>query len=206
MLRLSMTPKPAKCAHCRQRLEKLGQRIHEACVGPWYEANQEKLRAKTDKRIKRMAQEARKQERAQDRETREKQKGLPQLHKEAREAVHEYIRLRDAHLPCISCGAPPPDLSGLHAGRDAGHYRSVGSAPQHRYNPMNINAQCVHCNQHLAGNPIGYRFGMLAKYGEAETLALELDNAAHKWSREEVRGIRDNHRAKVKQLKREAAL
>lgn len=45
-----------------------------------------------------------------------------------------------------------------------------------------------------------------AKYGEAETLALELDNAAHKWSREEVRGIRDDHRAKVKQLKREAAL
>lgn len=155
---------------------------------------------------RRKVEAAKKQERAQDRETREKQKGLPQLHKEAREAVHEYIRLRDAHLPCISCGAPPPDLSGLHAGRDAGHYRSVGSAPQHRYNPMNINAQCVHCNQHLAGNPIGYRFGMLAKYGEAETLALELDNAAHKWSREEVRGIRDNHRAKVKQLKREAAL
>jgi hypothetical protein len=46
----------------------------------------------------------------------------------------------------------------------------------------------------------------LAKYGEAETLALELDNAAHKWSRAEVRGIRDDHRAKVKQLKREAAL
>ncbi len=193
--RTAMTPKPAKCKHCRLRLERVGEKLHPDCIDPWLSANREKLRAKAVRAEKR-----------QDRETREKQKGLPQLHKEAREAVHEYIRLRDAHLPCISCGAPPPDLSGLHAGRDAGHYRSVGSAPQHRYNPMNINAQCVHCNQHLAGNPIGYRFGMLAKYGEAETLALELDNAAHKWSREEVRGIRDDHRAKVKQLKREAAL
>jgi hypothetical protein len=207
MLRRSaMTKKPGKCKHCRERLPKLGDKIHPDCAGAWYEANREDIKAKAERKKKRAAALAKKQERAQDRETREKQKGLPQLHKEAREAVHEYIRLRDAHLPCISCGAPPPDLSGLHAGRDAGHYRSVGSAPQHRYNPMNINAQCVHCNQHLAGNPIGYRFGMLAKYGEAETLALELDNAAHKWSREEVRGIRDDHRAKVKQLKREAAL
>lgn len=142
-----------------------------------------------------------KQERAKDRATREKQKGLPQLHKEARAAVHEYIRLRDAALPCISCGAPPPDLRGLHAGRDAGHYRSVGSAPQHRYNPVNINGQCVHCNQHLAGNLIGYRQGMLAKYGEAATVALETDNAAHKWTREEVRQIRDTYRAKIKEMK-----
>jgi Bacteriophage Lambda NinG protein len=201
MLRRPMTPKPAKCKHCRQRLTKLGEKLHPACIDPWLSANREKLRAKTDQRIKRMAKEARKQERAEDRATREKQKGLPQLHKEAREAVHEFIRLRDAHLPCISCGAPPPDLSDLHAGRDAGHYRSVGSAPQHRYNLMNINAQCVHCNQHLAGNPIAYRFGMLAKYGEAATLALELDNAAHKWTRAEVRGIRDEYRAKTKALK-----
>jgi hypothetical protein len=58
----------------------------------------------------------------------------------------------------------------------------------------------------FGGQPHRLPLRNAAKYGEAETLALELDNAAHKWSREEVRGIRDDHRAKVKQLKREAAL
>ena len=115
-------------------------------MAPWYEAN----------RGKAAGQKAMRAEKRQDRETREKQKGLPQLHKEAREAVHEYIRLRDAHLPCISCGALPRTCRACTLGVMPA-LPQRGKRPQHRYNPMNINAQCVHCNQHLAGNPIGYR-------------------------------------------------
>ena len=55
-------------------------------------------------------------------------KTVPQLKKEAQAAFNKWIRQRDAALPCISCGAPAPDLNQLHAGRDAGHYRSTGSA------------------------------------------------------------------------------
>ena len=67
MLRRSMTPRPAKCAHCKTRLERVGQRIHEACVGPWYEANRDKLRAKAEVQARRKVEAAKKQERAQDR-------------------------------------------------------------------------------------------------------------------------------------------
>lgn len=199
--RTAMTPKPARCAHCRLRLERVGQRIHEACVGPWYEANQAKLREKTVQRIKRMAQEARKQERAQDRATREAMKRLPDLKREAQTAFNAWIRLRDAAQPCISCGAPPPDLSGLHAGRDAGHYRSVGSAPQLRYHPDNVAAQCVACNQWGAGKAVEYRAGLIARIGLARVEALECTNEPRKWTHDELRAIRDEYRAKTKQLK-----
>ena len=74
-----MTLKPAKCKHCRKRLERVGQRIHDDCVGPWYAANEAKLREKTSRNILRMAQAAKKQERAQDREKREAMKSIGKL-------------------------------------------------------------------------------------------------------------------------------
>lgn len=44
--RTPMTLKPAKCKHCRKRLERVGEKLHQACVDPWLSANREKLRAK----------------------------------------------------------------------------------------------------------------------------------------------------------------
>lgn len=143
-----------------------------------------------------------KAERAQDRATREANKTLPTLHKEARFWFNRWIRLRDAAEPCISCGAPPPDLSGLHAGRDAGHYRSVGSAGHLRYTEANVAAQCVHCNQYLAGNPVGYRKGLTARRGLEAVEALENDNQPEKWKREQVRAIRDDYKARCKELEK----
>lgn len=201
MLRRPLNPKPAKCPHCRERLPKLGDKIHPDCVGPWYAANEAKLREKTAQRIKRMSQEARKQERAQDRATREAMKRLPDLKREAQTAFNAWIRLRDAGQPCISCGAPPPDLSGLHAGRDAGHYRSVGSAPQLRYHADNVHGQCVACNQWGAGKAVEYRTGLIARIGLARVEALECTNEPRKWTHDELRGIRDDYRAKTKALK-----
>lgn len=200
MLRRPMTPKPAKCAHCRQRLEKLGQRIHEACVGPWYEANQEKLRAKTDKRIKRMAQEARKQERAQDREKRKALKTIPDLIKEAQIEFNAYIRARDAAQSCICCGKPlgDGDVGGAY---DCGHYRSTGSASHLRFSEDNAHAQRKHCNRWGAGRAVDYRIGLVARIGRENVEALEADNTPHKWTREELIAIRDQYRAKTKQLK-----
>lgn len=188
--RTPMTLKPAKCKHCRKRLERVGEKLHQACVDPWLSANREKLRAKAVRAEKR-----------QDRAAREAMKRLPDLKREAQTAFNAWIRLRDAHQPCISCGAPPPDLSGLHAGRDAGHYRSVGSAPQLRYHPDNVHGQCVKCNQWGAGKAVEYRAGLIARIGLARVEALECDNAPRKWTHDELRAIRDEYRAKVKELK-----
>ncbi len=53
--------------------------------------------------------------------------------REAQAAVNEYVRLRDAHLPCISCDSMPNDNDLITGSRwDAGHYRSVGACPELR--------------------------------------------------------------------------
>lgn len=102
MLRRSaMTKKPGKCKHCRKRLEQLGQRIHEDCVDPWLLANHDANKAKAERKKKRAAALAKKQERAQDRAKRAALKTIPDLIKEAQIEFNAYIRARDKDKPCI---------------------------------------------------------------------------------------------------------
>lgn len=122
-------------------------------------------------------------------------KTIPQLKKEAQYAFNRWVRMRDAHQPCISCGAPPPNLSALHAGRDAGHYRSTGSADHLRFHEDNCHAQCVACNQWGAGRAVEYRMGLLDRIGPERTNALEFNNERVKWTREGLLEIRDRYRA-----------
>ena len=50
--------------------------------------------------------------------------------REAQAAVNEFVRLRDAHLPCISCDSMPTEHALITGSRrDAGHYRPVGACP-----------------------------------------------------------------------------
>lgn len=122
-------------------------------------------------------------------------KTIPMLKKEAQRAFNRWIRQRDAKQPCISCGAPPPDLSGLHAGRDAGHYRSTGSADHLRFHEDNAHGQCVSCNRWGAGKAVEYRMGLLERIGPERTNALEFNRHSVKWTREGLRDIRDRYRA-----------
>lgn len=81
-----------------------------------------------------------------------------------------YIRLRDSsggYFKCISCGQIKPFEQA-----DCGHYINR----QHmstRFDEMNCNAQCRHCNRFMEGNMQGYRQGLVAKYGEQEVQLLE---------------------------------
>jgi hypothetical protein len=130
---------------------------------------------------------------------------IPELLRKAQTEFNKWVRTRDHDQPCISCGAPPPDLSGLHAGRDAGHYRSVGSASHLRFHVDNVHAQCVKCNQWGAGRAVDYRIGLIARIGQARVEALEADNTPRKWTREELRSIRDTYRQKLKDMRKEQA-
>lgn len=159
----------------------------------------EQAKRKADQKA---AKERKKTERAADRAALEAMKTLPKLHKEARFWFNRWIRLRDADKPCISCGAPPPDLSSFHAGRDCGHFRSVGQAGHLRYTEANAAGQCVHCNQYLAGNYPAFRKGQIAIYGVEAVEALENDNRPEKWTRAQVRGIRDDYKQRCKELER----
>ncbi len=179
-------PKPRPCKHCGKPFAPV--RPMQSVCSPRCAAQ----KVKTD----------RAQERAQIRTRKEAIKTIPVLLREAQVAFNTWIRERDANQPCISCEAPPASLDALHAGRDAGHYRSVGSAAHLRFNEDNVHAQCVHCNQWKAGNAVDYRIGLVQRIGVERVEALESSNTPHKWEHDELRAIRDTYRQKLKEMKK----
>ena len=124
--------------------------------------------------------------------------------REAQQAFNEFIRARDqaAGHPCISSGKPL-DWSGNAV--DAGHYRSVGSAPHLRFDERNCHAQSKQDNRFLSGNAVDYRIGLIARIGQEEVDALEADQSVRKYTIEEIKAIKAEYRAKTRELKRAAA-
>jgi hypothetical protein len=137
---------------------------------------------------------------------REALKTLPTLLKEAQKEFNRYIRLRDirAGHGCISCATPYATSEALTGGGwDAGHYRSVGSAPHLRFEPENVHLQCKRCNQHKSGNAVDYRIGLAQRIGLRALESLEADQAGRKWTRDDVRAIRDQYRAMARELEKQ---
>jgi len=79
--------------------------------------------------------------------------------KELQIVFNKYIRLRDKGKPCISCDKP------LKGKFDAGHFYSVGSYPNLRFNEINVHGQCVYCNQYKGGNIHEYRKRLKVRIG-----------------------------------------
>ncbi|WP_252959029.1 recombination protein NinG [Pseudomonas simiae] len=126
--------------------------------------------------------------------------------REAQAAVNEYVRLRDAHLSCISCDSTPNDNDLMTGSRwDAGHYRSVGACPELRFEPLNIHRQCVKCNRNLSGNAVEYRIRLVQRIGEEKVTWLEGLHAPCKYTVDEIKAIKAEYRAKTKELKKEQA-
>lgn len=190
-----MTFRRTTCPHCRAKLE-TGQRIHPECIGPWSDAQAEKAKRAAAKR----ARAAAKVERAETRRRKEAVKRMPDLIAEAQTAFNAYIRARDASKPCICCGKPfEPMKPGGSA--DAGHFRSRGAAGHLRFNEDNCFSQRKNCNRPGGTTYAAFRAGVVARIGEARVLALEADNAVHKWTHDELRAIRDTYKAKLKEMK-----
>ena len=115
--------------------------------------------------------------------------------KELQTIFNKFIRLRDKDKPCISCNKP------LKEKYDAGHYRSVGSTPELRFNEDNVHGQCVYCNQHLHGNLIEYRKGLKKRIGEEKVLLLENYCIPLKLSIPEIVELKVIYKDKTKQIK-----
>jgi hypothetical protein len=160
------------------------------------------IRQRQEKQRKSFAQ----RERREIQVRKEKLKSRADHLREAQAAVNEYVRLRDAHLPCISCDSMPNDNDLMTGSRwDAGHYRSVGACPELRFEPLNIHRQCVKCNRNLSGNAVEYRIRLVQRLG-AETVAwLEGPHEPRKHTVEEIKTIKAEYRAKTRELKRAAA-
>ncbi|WP_116817915.1 recombination protein NinG [Pseudomonas syringae] len=116
--------------------------------------------------------------------------------KDTQQAFNEWVRHRDAALPCVSCGRH-------HEGKyDAGHYRTVGSNPALRFEPLNCHKQCVPCNQHKSGNVIEYRIELVRRIGIVKVEWLEGPHEPQKYTVEELKALTAKYRALTKELKK----
>ncbi|OMQ57109.1 hypothetical protein AQ709_26700 [Burkholderia pseudomallei] len=145
------------------------------------------------------AARARRDERKSLRDRMEKAKTRGEHLRELQAAFNAWIRARDAGQPCIACGRQ-------HQGQwHAGHYRSVGSCPELRFEPDNVHLTCQPCNVHLSGNLIQMRIGMIKKIGLARVEWLEGYHEPKKYTLTEIQEMKAFYRAEVRRMKKEAA-
>ena len=200
MILAAKQPKPKTCRNAACSIKFVPQRLGQAVCSPacalaTKDVNQQKAR-------KSLAQV----ERREIKVRKEKLKSRADHLREAQAAVNEFIRLRDAHLPCISCDSTPNDNDLMTGSRwDAGHYRSVGACPELRFEPLNIHRQCVKCNRNLSGNTVGYRIRLVLRIGTEKVDWLEGPHSARKFTIDEIKAIKADYRAKTKEMKRAAA-
>ena len=198
---LSTTPRPKKCKECGTKFQPRGS-FDKVC---------ESLDCKLAFGLKVAAKSKAKRERAEriqqqvDRKIIRMKKDDLKTRREwmvdAQRAFNAFIRLRDQlkGYACISSGRPL-DWSGN--GVDAGHYRSVGSAPHLRFNEDNCHAQSKKDNHYGAGCAVDYRIGLIARIGIKRVEALESDQRPRKWSIEELKQITATYKQKLRDLKK----
>lgn len=137
------------------------------------------------------------QDRRQTREKLDAMRRKPELVQKAQAAFNWFIRARDAGKPCISCGRA---LSAEPNSHDAGHYRSVGSAPHMRFVEDNCHAQCRHCNNHLGGNHVAYRAGLIQRIGLRAVELIEADQTLRKYTREGLIELARHYRSEARKM------
>jgi hypothetical protein len=183
--------KPKKCHVCKRvytPVRSMSKVCGVPCSLEWAKklAEQKTARAKRD-------------ERKSIRVALEKAKTRGTHLRELQAAFNQWIRLRDAGKPCIACGR-------YHQGQNhAGHYRSVGSCPELRFEPDNVHLQCAPCNTHLSGNLIPYRANLIKKIGLERVEWIEGPHHPKKLTLAEIQEMKTFYRAEVRRLKREAA-
>jgi len=186
-------PRPKKCRveTCMASFvpSRLGQAVcSPACAILDAPKNQDKAR-------KALADVGRKELQA----AKERIKSKGQYMREAQTAFNAWVRERDAKLPCISCGRH-------HQGKyDAGHYRTVGSNPALRFEPLNCHRQCSPCNTHKSGDIVNYRIELVKRIGAEKVEWLEGPHEAKRYTIEDLKAITAEYRAKTREIKRKSA-
>jgi hypothetical protein len=168
------TTKPPKCKHCRRRLERIGQRLHDECVDAWIT----RQRAKQDAAKKRAQAEAKRKDRADTRARKDKLKTVSDWEDECRRIVQAIARIRDRHDGCISC-----HMGANYGGKwNGSHFRSVGACSSLQFHLWNIHKACVQCNMSKGGNIAAYRPRLVEKIGADRVDWLERQNGVTKRS------------------------
>ena len=123
-----------------------------------------------DARQKRVDKEA-KALRMDDRRRKEALKSKSDHRKDTQHLFNAYIRLRDMHKPCISCGQSP-----YQGQRHASHYRSRAAASQLAYNFLQVWASCSQCNSMKSGNILEYRSALTRILSPEQLSEIEHNN------------------------------
>jgi hypothetical protein len=133
-----------------------------------------------------------------DRETKrlkDKIKTKAQWAKEAQQAFNRFIRARDADKGCICCNNK--HYSGQY---HAGHWLSVGSHPELRFNEDNCHKQKSSCNSYKSGNQINYRKYLIKKIGLERVEALEGPHEPNHYDIDDLQIIKRCYNRKAKEL------
>ncbi|EHW4087001.1 TPA: recombination protein NinG [Salmonella enterica] len=186
-----ITPKPRKCPICSTEYIPRSS-LQKVCHN--YKCALEFNRRVDAKNAEREKRKRDKTERAEWRKRKEAVKPLKHWEDATQRVVNDYIRERDRDAPCISCGTWNT------VQWEAGHFRSRGAASHLRYNEDNIHKQCHRCNAELSSNAIPYRIALVEKIGLERVEALENNNTPHRFTREELKGIRMHYRALMRAL------
>lgn len=124
----------------------------------------------------------------------EKLKTRPEHLNDLQIIFNTFIRLRDKDLPCVSCGT-------FNGKMNAGHYRSVGSCPELRFNELNVWKQCEYCNTYLSANLINYRIELVKRIGLENVEFLERkDHKELKLTVDEIKEMQQHYKNKIKNL------
>ena len=115
----------------------------------------------------------------------------------AQKSFNDFIRYRDRHLPCISCGTVE------NIQYHAGHFLSRGSSGNLRFSQFNTNKQCVRCNNYKSGNIGEYRIGLIKKFGIEKVEELENTNTPVKLSITDIRRINEYYKRLLRTLKQQ---
>lgn len=177
-----MTPKPPKPKTCKECKSKFTPaRPLQVCCSPKCA-------------IERATKQRKTKEKKEYSAAKERIKSRGDYARESQIAFNAYIRVRDEGKPCISCGS--------HTGKkNAGHYRSVGSCPELRFEPLNVHLQCERCNSYLSGNLINYRINLIKRIGLEAVEYLEGPHEPQKYTIDQLKSIKETYKQKLKALK-----
>ena len=182
--------KPKRCKSCREPFTP-SRPLQSACGVQCAIALTNVSRAKKQKAD---AAETRKEWKAIKESVKPRAKWL----KEAEQAVNKYVRLRDAHLGCVSCDKPSTWQGQWHAS----HLRSVASASAIRFNLWNINKSCSVCNAHLSGNLVEYLPRARLKIGDEKVEWLYTQNQPASYSIEYLKRLKTIFNKRCRMLER----
>lgn len=120
----------------------------------------------------------------------DKLKTLSQYESDAKKEFQKFIRLRDADLPCISCGATDTVFHG-------GHFYKAEIYSGLIFDERNCSKQCAKCNTYLGGNENNYRLGLIQRKGVPFVLQLDADAIKlrdYKYTKQELIDIKNHYK------------